>query len=146
MFARSEPAPGSVMAMPRIISPEIVRGRYFAFCSALAVALQVGHADVGVEREHQPVRADPGELLHQDRVVQEVAARAAVLLGRVRAEEALLAAAPPGLAVRHAGRVPAGHLGRDLRLGEAAELGPEQLVLLAEDLPSHGRSSWRWAL
>ena len=38
-------------------------------------------------------------------------------------------------------RVPARHLRRDLRLGEAAELRAEQLVLLAEDLPSHGASS-----
>ena len=34
-LARSEPVPGSVIAMPRIVSPEIAPGRYFRFCSSL---------------------------------------------------------------------------------------------------------------
>jgi hypothetical protein len=39
MPARSEPVPGSVIAMAHISSPETNFGRYFFFCSSLASSL-----------------------------------------------------------------------------------------------------------
>src|SRR5204862_236852 len=47
-----------------------------------AVGQQVGHADRGVHGRHEAVRAVPGELFHDDRVEEEVAAPAAVGLGQ----------------------------------------------------------------
>jgi hypothetical protein len=87
------------------------------------------------------VGAHVRELLHHDRVVEEVAACAAVFLGCVAPEEAFLAHAPPRLAVAHALLVPVGDLGLDLRLGEADELLAEELVLVAEDVALHGPHS-----
>ncbi len=81
---------------------------------------------------------DVGQLLHQHCVEEEIATGAAVLLGRAGAQEALLAAAPPGVAIGRPPGVPVGDLGGDLGLGEAPELGAEELVLLAEDVASHG--------
>ena len=87
------------------------------------------------------VRAQGGELLHDDGVVEEVAAGAAVLDRLVGAEVPGRAAAPPGLAVAHAALVPLRHLGRDLLLGEAAELVAEELVLRGEDVSLHAGDS-----
>src|SRR4029453_5978066 len=79
-----------------------------------------------------------GELLHHDRRVEEVGAGASVGLGRVHAQEALLAGAPPGLPIAHPARAPLRELGRHLALDEAPHLGPEELVFLAEGVASHG--------
>ena len=59
------------------------------------------------------------------------------------AEEALLAHAPPRLAVGDAVVVPRGDLGLDLARREAPELRAEHLVLFAEQVTLHGRSSCR---
>src|SRR6188474_477268 len=90
-----------------------------------------------MDRRHYAVRAPPGELLHDDCVVEEVAASAAVLLGHAGAEVALGAEPHPGLAVGDAVLVPAGDLGLDLALREATELRAEHLVLFAEDVAPH---------
>ena len=41
-FARSEPVPGSVIAMPRMTSPEIAPGRYFCFCASVPNSVMYG--------------------------------------------------------------------------------------------------------
>src|SRR5262249_24956684 len=98
----------------------------------------VRQADGRVHGGHDAVRAPPGELLHDDRVVEEVAATAAVRLRQRGAEEPLLAEPSPRLAVGDAAPVPAGDLRLDLALREAPELIAEHLVLLGEDVASHG--------
>jgi hypothetical protein len=102
-----------------------------------AEVADIGRADVDVQREHQCMGAQPGEFLHHDRVEEEVATGAAVLLGHARAEEALFAETPPGRAIGHASFVPRRDLRRDLLLGEAPELFPIQVVVLAVDVASH---------
>src|SRR6185369_9285165 len=94
---------------------------------------------------HEPVRTQIRELLHHDRVVAEVAAGAAVLLGHARAEEPLGAHPPPGLAVGDAVAVPLRDLGLDLAGGEPLELRTEHLVLVGENVASHAANYRRTA-
>jgi hypothetical protein len=134
------------MAMPSRISPLMAPGRYLRFW----------HADVRVERDHHAVRPQPRHLLHDDGVVEEIGAGAAVLGGRVGAEKTFGAGAAPGFAVTHAARVPLLDPGNDLLFGEAPELLAEQLVVGAEDVTSHcvllewpaksARGRERWAI
>ena len=106
------------------------------------VGEQVRHDDVGVQRDHHGVGADPRHLLHDDGVVEKVAARAAVLHGRGGAEEACRAGSPPRVLVAHAAYVPLRHLRLDLLLREAAELLAELFVLFGENASSHPAAPW----
>src|SRR5712692_4870357 len=103
----------------------------------VAIAYDVGEADVGMQRSCQAVSPYARDLLDDDGVVEEVAAGAAVFDGLVRAEQAFLAEPPPDRAVNHAALVPLGDFRLDLALGEPAHLIAEQIVVLAEDLASH---------
>src|SRR5262249_2564404 len=102
---------------------------------------QVRQADVRVQRDHHAVRPDARHLLVDDGGVEKVGARAAVLGRRAHPEEPLGAGTPPALAVAHATGVPLRDLRSDLLLDETTHLGPEELVILGEDVASH-RSSY----
>ena len=99
MLARSEPAPGSVMPIPKSRSPVTAGGRYFCFCAVGPEGHEIGQADRRVHRRHDAVGPHVGELLDDDRVVAEVDAGAAVLLRHAGRQEAGLPQALPGLAV-----------------------------------------------
>ena len=86
---------------------------------------------------HEAVRPPPRELLHHDRVVEEVTAAAAVRFRHGRAEESRVAHPPPRVAVGYPVAVPVRDPRLDLALREAPELRAEGLVLLTEDVASH---------
>src|SRR5262245_336498 len=77
------------------------------------------------------------ELLDEDRVVQKVPTRAAVLDGLVRSEQSLFAEPAPDRAIGHSPLVPFGDPRLDFLLDETAHLLAEEVVLLGEDLASH---------
>src|SRR3954454_22128846 len=88
---------------------------------------------MGVEPRGDPAgAARAGQLLDPDRVVQVGAARAAVLLRELEAEEAELGAALVELAGEFARLLPLVDVGGDLLGDEAADGLPQLLVLLAE--------------
>src|SRR5690606_27928647 len=80
------------------------------------------------------------ELLHDHDRVEEVAARAAVLVREPRAQKALAPGAVPRGAIDHAVALPALLVGLDLALHELAERAAKQVVILGEQGALH-RSS-----
>src|SRR5262249_26950303 len=109
--------------------------------AALLLLRSVGHevrkTDRGVHRRHETVGAPPRGLLHDDRVVEKLAAAPTVRGREARPEEALRAEPPPGVAVGDAVPVPALDLRLDLALAEALELRTEHLVLGREHVATH---------
>ena len=75
------------------------------------------------------MRADAAQLLDGDGVEAEVAARAAVGLGKAGAEDSRRAALLPQRARRHAGLLPGQQMRRDLCGDEAPHHVAERLVL-----------------
>ena len=94
--ATSEPAPGSVIPSAPILSPLIPGTSQRCFCSSVP-NFQIGGVAISEwapsPAATPPPRARARQLLDPDRVVDVVAALAAVLLGVLEAEEAELAAA-----------------------------------------------------
>ena len=132
---RSEPAPGSLIAIAAIISPEQSAGNHRCFCSSVALDGEVGHDHVVEQRERRAVDAAPGHLLADHRVVAEVGrAAAAVLLVELEAEQALRAGLGPDLAVDDAVGLPLVVVRHDLLVEEGADGVAEGLVLVVEEL------------
>ena len=139
---RSEPVPGSVIAITGTVSP-VVTARQPA--RALLVVGQLGQVrrdDVVDQREVVRDRAGVGALLVDDRVEAEVLdPEPAVLLGRREGDEALLGRLAPEAAVDHARGLPLLGLGHGLLAQEAADRLAEVLVLGLEDRPTHAGSA-----
>src|SRR5260221_12303651 len=90
-----------------------------------------------MQRHHEAVRADPRQLLHYDRVVDEIDSGAAVFSGRVGAEKPGLAHLAPARPIAHPGAIPFGDLRLDLAIDEPAHLRAEHLVLVSKNISSH---------
>ena len=133
--ATSEPAPGSVIPRAPISSPLIPGTSQRCFCSSVP-NFQIGGVAISAwapePRGDAAAAARAGELLDPDRVVDVVAALAAVLGLVLEAEEAELAAAGVELAGELARLLPLVDVRRDLLGDEAADRLAQLLVLLAE--------------
>jgi hypothetical protein len=99
---------------------------------------EVGHHDVAVEGRGQPREHDACQLFGHDHGVQEVAARAAVRLGHVGAQEALLSHATPGRARHEALVLPAGDVRDDLAIEEPPDRRAEDAMLVVVGERAYG--------
>jgi hypothetical protein len=99
MFCRSEPVPGSVIAIAPTASPEASFGQPLLLLLVGAVGLDVVGHDAGVERGAPRRVADVRLLLDQDGLVGEGAATAAVLLRDRGTQQTDLAGLVPQVAV-----------------------------------------------
>ena len=139
--ARSEPMPGSVIAIAVISSPDAMPGNQRARCSSVQYRMKYGQADVVVQgdAEHGAARAGPLDLLHDHRVEPEVGDPAAPeLLGHLEGQEPVTPRVGEHLAGDDAGLLPLLVVGDDLLLQPATEAGPQILVLRLEEVPAHG--------
>ena len=134
MPCRSDPAPGSVIAIAEIEVAGDQPGQPALLLLLGPEGGDVGDDDVVVHGKPEAAGAGPGGLLGEDHVVAEVLdARPAVLLVDVEAEQPAPrrpCATPRG---RHAVLLPLLVEGDDLLLQEGARGGAEVLVLLLED-------------
>ena len=138
--ARSEPMPGSVMAMAVMSSPDAMPGSHRALLLVGGEGEEVGEADVGVEREaearggHARVLQLLGDHLAVAEVVDPAAAE---LLGHGHPDEARGARLLEEVARHDAGVVPLEIVRRDLALDERVEALAEQVVFLGEVRAPH---------
>ncbi len=100
---------------------------------------QIGHGDVGVGGEADGRGVHPRQFLDQDGAVAEVAAGAAVFLGRGDAQQTLLASAQPQRFGHDAVAFPLSVVRDDLSLDEPPDLVAEHLMVVAENLAHRHR-------
>ena len=142
MAARSEPVPGSVMAMAVMSSPEQIPGSQRAFCSSSVPVRKYGRQTLLWRVKQAPLRhhAGPGQLLGHHHAEDEVgSAPAAVLGGGGDAEETRLAGLAEHRLVDDTGPFPVLVVGHDLLGHERGEALAEQLVGLVEEGAPHQR-------
>ena len=130
MPRRSDPAPGSVMAIAPTSSPRTSRGHPGRALLVAAVVEHVVRRDL-VHALAEAREARVQKLLVDHALEAEVAAEAAVLGRHVGAEQAGLPRAPPELGVDVAARLPALVVGQDLPLDPRPRGLAEELVLVA---------------
>jgi len=94
-----------------------------------------------VEAEHEPVRPCVCHLFDDDRVIEEIRPRSAVLRRGIGTEVAFGTALSPALAVADALPIPTFDIGFDLTGDVALELLAKDLVLLAKYVSVHFRST-----
>ena len=141
MLARSEPIPGSVIAIAVTSSPDAIPGIHRAPLLLGAVREEVGHADVVVQAQAEPGPADARELdlLVDHLVVPEVVgAAAAVLLGEVHPDEAVPARLGEEVVRDDPRSLPLEVVRNDLLVEPRAEARAQLVVLGLEQLSSHG--------
>ena len=135
---RSDPAPGSVIAIAAIFSPLASVGEPALLLLVVRAGDEVGDDHVVEQRERRAVDPAVGHLLADHHVVAEVGrAPAAVLLVELEPEQPLRAGLRPDLAVDDPVLLPLVVVGDDLLVEERADGVAEGLVLLVEDLARH---------
>ena len=147
MPARSEPIPGSVIAMAVISSPEAMPGSHRCCCSSVARSQEVRQADVVVQAQPEPRAGRPGahDLLVQHCVEPEVGHPAATELLRDRhAEKAGRAGGGEQLPRHDAIGLPGRQLRHDLLGQESADALAEGLMLGLEQPTAHVTMSLLW--
>ena len=116
---RSEPVPGSVMAMAPTNWPVAIFGSQRCFCPPCRRRGCSGD-DAAVKGGHRGAAKGASLLFDQHLLVGEVAAAATVLLGDARAQNALLPGLEPEFAIHVALIVPALEVGLALGFEELA--------------------------
>ena len=128
---RSEPAPGSVMAMAPISSPVAMSRQPLLLLLLRAVVEDVGRDDGIVQRDAEAVDADMADRLDDGALMREGAAGAAIFLRHRGAEQAGRARLRPALAVDLLGLLELVVARRDLLRQEAVRHVVEHADILA---------------
>ena len=123
--------------MAHTVSPLTMRGSHFAFCSGVPYEHQIAATDIAMDREIRGRSGESriGELLDDNRIHPEIAARTAVLVGNLRAKQPRLAALLPHGAVDDARLLPAVEMRGNFRSEKAACRLAQLPVFLAVNRP-----------